>query len=605
MKTIKLIFKILFIISFVFLNSCKKDFLEQVPKGPIVDVTLANKTGVNGLLIGAYSMLDGLGGNVTTDVARAISNWDWGGISSDDAHKGSEYNDQIYAIPIENHSIDATNPYLVGKWSSCYTGAQSANDVIRLLAKVSDGSLTIDETAEIKAEAIFIRTVFLFEAAKVWGNVPYVDENVSFGNNNYNVSNNEPILPKLEADLTWAVEHLNPVQSAVGKANSWAAKALLGKIYMFDQKFTEAKTVLTDVISNGVNPVGIKYDLVNYADNFNPSKQNNAETVFQVQMSVHDGANGANGNTGDALNFPVGGPSTCCGFYQPSLDLGNAFQTDATTGLPLLDTWNENNITTDMGLSSSDPFTPYAGTLDSRIDWTIGRRGIPFLDWGIAPGASWVRAQSQAGPYIDIKSIYYKSAQATTSETWNGWDPNAATSNNYNLIRFADVLLLAAEAEVEVGSLDVAEQYVNRVRSRAANPTGWVHTYIDPNNSTGGFTNTPAANYFVGLYPAGDFLSKGKDYARKAARFERRIELAMEGHRFFDLQRWDKAIPGYMADVLNTYMTKETANWDYHIFTNPRATFTKGKNEIFPIPQSQIDISYENGTATLKQNTGY
>ena len=162
-------------------------------------------------------------------------------------------------------------------------------------------------------------------------------------------------------------------------------------------------------------------------------------------------------------------------------------------------------------------------------------------------------------------------------------------------------MLWAAEVEVEIGSLAQAEIYVNRVRTRAANPTYWIKTYINDNNPMGGFTNTPAANYVIGLY-TGQFAAQGKDFARKAVRFERKLELAMEGHRFFDLQRYDNGT-GYMATLLNAYVAHENNSFDYLILKG--ATFTKGKNELFPIPQDQIDLSMKEGKPTLVQNPGY
>jgi len=189
-------------------------------------------------------------------------------------------------------------------------------------------------------------------------------------------------------------------------------------------------------------------------------------------------------------------------------------------------------------------------------------------------------------------------------------EPNAreaggsnSTAVNDNLIRFADVLLWAAEVEVEVGSLDKAQMFVNQVRLRAANPDGWVYTYIDNNNPLKGFTNTPAANYKVGLY-TGQFTQEGQAFAREAVRFERKLELAMEGHRFFDLQRYDNGT-GYMADLLSSYIDHETTIPGYNFGYMIGAKFTKGKNEIYPIPQAQIDLSVVNGVPTLKQNPNY
>ena len=217
------------------------------------------------------------------------------------------------------------------------------------------------------------------------------------------------------------------------------------------------------------------------------------------------------------------------------------------------------------------------------------------------PGAIWIVSQSAMGPYIPIKSVYYQADRDATYQSYQGWA--TAVANNYDMIRFADVLLSAAEVEVEIGSLTQAETYVNMIRQRAANPDGWVHTYIDGNDPLKGFTSTPAANYKIGLY-TGEFELQGKDYARNAVRFERKLELAMEGHRFFDLQRYDNG-SGYMANVLNAYIQHETHIDGYNFEYMKGAAFTKGKNEIYPIPQAQIDLSTENGTETLIQNQGY
>jgi hypothetical protein len=171
-------------------------------------------------------------------------------------------------------------------------------------------------------------------------------------------------------------------------------------------------------------------------------------------------------------------------------------------------------------------------------------------------------------------------------------------------------LLWAAEVEVEVGSLQKAEDYVNQVRARAADPAGWVHTYTDPANPMNGYTNIPAANYKVGLYGAAGgnastgFAANGQSYARKAVYFERMIELGMEGHRFFDLQRWDgvyggPAGNGYMASTINAFIAHELASTTTNELVG--AQFTPGKNEVYPIPQSQITMA----NSKMKQNPGY
>ena len=590
----KLIYKYIiagFITSLVLIYACQEQFLEIEPLGLLGESTLANKAGVNGLLIGAYSLLDGHSGS--NSMAESMSNWQYGGVASDDAHKGSEYGDQTDLEFIENYSALPVNSYFTAKWATLYNGVQRSNDVLRVLEKVTSG-ISAAERTQITAEATFLRAVFHFETAKLWRNIPYIDETVSFAAGNYNVPNTEPVWPKIEADFLFAVNNLTPTKADAARANSWAAKAFLAKVYMFQHKFTEAKTLLDDIIANGVTAKGEKYDLLpNFADNFNPLTKNGPESVFAAQMSVKDNGDGRNGNAGELYSWN-GGPTLCCGFYVPSFSLVNSYKVDDATGLPLLDTWNDSDLKNDMGIASAEPFTPTTDPIDPRLDFTGGRRGIPYNDWGIMPGASWLVAQFAQGPFNNKKNLVWQKDLATTYE-------NRRSSVNYNMIRFADVLLWAAEVEVEIGSLAQAESYVNRVRTRAADPTYWIKTYIDNDKPMAGFTDTNAANYKIGLYN-GEFVAQGKDYARKAVRFERKLELAMEGHRFFDLQRYDNGT-GYMADVLNAYIAHENNSFDYLILKG--ATFTKGKNELYPIPQQQIDLSMVDGVSVLVQNPGY
>jgi hypothetical protein len=162
--------------------------------------------------------------------------------------------------------------------------------------------------------------------------------------------------------------------------------------------------------------------------------------------------------------------------------------------------------------------------------------------------------------------------------------------------RYADVLLMAAEVEAQLGNLEQAQEYVNMVRARAANPANTVYQYANPSDPLAGFSNTPAANYNVSTYPAGYFSGLGQAEALEAIYFERKLELALEGHRFFDLVRWGKA-----AEELNAYFDYEGA-----IIPDVRgAQFTPGKNEYYPIPQRQIDLQTVGGVSSLTQNPGY
>lgn len=567
--------------------SCSKSFLDKKPLGQLDANTLANKKGVEALLVGAYSVLDGFingGGIFLGGWQSSGTNWVYGSVVGGDAHKGSDAGDQPDIIPIESFSSTPTNGYYESKWAIAYEGVTRSNSVLKQLAAATDVSDA--DKKRITAEARFLRGHYHFEAKKMWNNVPYINETVT----DFNVANTTDIWPKITEDLKFAYDNLTATMPNKGRVNKWAAGAMYGKALLFQKKFAEARAVLRDVYTNGTTADGRKYALLTkFADNFNAETKNSTESVFAVQYSVNDGTSGGdNGGWGEVLNFPyTGGPGTCCGFFQPSQDLVNAYQVGAG-GLPDLDNYNKREVKNDQGIAAGASFTVDTQPLDARLDWTVGRRGIPYLDWGLHPGVTWIRDQTYAGPYAPIKNTYYKTQQGVLTDK-NFWT-SGVTANNYTLIRFADVILMLAETEVEVGTLEEARRLVNEVRARAANPAG--------------FVQGSAATYQVGLYttPWTD-----KTVATKAVRFERRLELGMEGHRFFDLVRWGIAEP-----TLNTYLKyvsgRPTNGWTPPV--NKRnflvnANFTAGKNEYFPIPQNQIDRSSKDGTPTLKQNPGF
>jgi len=614
----KVIPLIILSITAVALFTCKK--AEKIIKSNVdslISATPHTKTGVNNLLLQAYGFLDGVYVNQPYAAWQgATDNWFLGSVAGGDAYRGGNTTDQGTDWSIDNYQEDASNNWLLAKWQITMQSIRYTNAALAEIPQVKDGSLSSADITQITAEARFLRGFYELELAKLWHNVPYIDEKVAYNNGYNTVGNTGLIWNNIEDDFTAAMNALPNTQAQLGRPNKYAAEAFLAKTYMFDHKYQQAQPLLADLINNGVNSQGVKYALMqHYADNFNPSTKNGSEGVFVIQAYVHNDSNGQDGNAADVLNFPDGGPASCCLFFKPSFSFVNAFKTDATTGLPLLDTYNSSDITNDVSLAATDPFTPTTATLDSRLDWSVGRRGIPYLDWGIMPGGAWNgNPDGDAvtdGPYVNIKTVYYQAAQATTSENYGGWAMNQATSNSYNAIRFADVLLWAAEVEVELGNLQKAEDYVNMVRTRAADATGWVHTYQNPSNPTGGYTMTPAANYKVGLYGVAGgnastgFVASGQAYARKAVYFERMIELGMEGHRFFDLQRWDglyggPAGSGYMANTLNAYAQHEKNILGYGSELHS-AQFTQGKNEIYPIPNSAITAS----KGTLRQNPGY
>jgi starch-binding outer membrane protein, SusD/RagB family len=552
--------------------SCRDSFLDVTPLGVLSEATLSNAAGVNLILTGAYSLLDGVQTNVGSpfpDWQGSADNWVYGSVTSDDAYKGSTAGDQPEITAIETFTHTADLVHFRGKWRAVYDGIARCNDVIQLVAKASDMS-EADKTAAI-AQARFLRGHYHFEARKMWNKVPYIDDKTydPTNANSTKVVNTAEIWPNIEADLKFGYENL-PARwaGAPGRGTKWAAGATLAKAYLFQNKLADAKPILEAIIANG------GYRLVpQFHDNHRAATNNNPESIFEIQFSVNDGAAiSNNGNRGHTLNFPAGGGAltTCCGFFQPTHNLVNAFKTDAN-GLPLLDDWNKEDV-------PGDNSQAYAGNLDPRLDWTVGRDGVPYLDWPIHNSA-YIRDRAYSGPFSPKKQSPYR-AEAGVNTFTNNPRMNA---NNYRLIRLSHVMLWLAEIEVEIGDLNKARDLVNQIRRRAANPDGVVRM---PDGK-------PAANYNVKEYTA---PWTDKAVARKAVRFEQRLEFAMEGHRFFDLVRW-----GIVEQVLTDYFATEQSKRTYL----RGVRFVKGKHEYFPIPIQEILNSQVDGRPTLTQNPNY
>jgi starch-binding outer membrane protein, SusD/RagB family len=568
MKKISIIFSILLLSSTI---ACKDEFLNVQPLGVLSEANLTNKIGVDLVLTGAYSLLDGVQTNVGSafaDWQGAADNWVYGSVASDDAYKGSNAGDQpeISVIEAFNHTADLV--HFRGKWRAVYDGVARSNDVLLLVPKTSD--MTEAEKNLVIAQARFLRGHYHFEGRKVFKNLPYIDEKTynPADANSTKLPNTEEIWAKIEADLDFAYKNLpNRFPGQPGRATKWAAAATLAKAMLFQSKYAQAKPILEDIINNG------GYRLMDkYHDNYRAAMNNNAESIFEVQYSVNDGAAiSNNGNRGGTLNFPYGGGAltTCCGFFQPSQNLVNNFKTNEA-GLPVMN-FNSQDVPGDNSVN-------YTGNLDPRLDHTVGRDGVPYLDWGIH-NPLYIRDRAYAGPYSPKKGSPYRSEAG--SLTWTN-NPRQ-NANNYRIIKLSSVILWLAECEVEVGDLNKARGLVNQIRKRAANPDGFVKLA----------DGKPAGNYNVKEYtePWTD-----KEAARNAVRTETRLEFGMEGHRFFDLVRW-----GVADKVINDYLATEATKRSYL----NGAKFVPGKHEYFPIPNQEILNSALDGVATLKQNNGY
>lgn len=603
----------------VLIPACKDEFLEVAPTGSLSSVELSTLPGLEGSLIAAYSMLLGRSGFYSD-----ASNWFWGSVLGGDANKGTNAGDQSQVNEIQTYAAQTTNASVAEKYRATFEGVARSNATLRLVAVAeAAGIVSTSDLTRVAAEARFLRGHYYFDLKRNFNNVPYVDEN---WDEVTPVANNQDLWPFIEADFQYAFDNLPETQGDAGRANKWAAAAYLGKTFLYQGKWAQAKTMFDDVITKGVTAKGQPFSLnANYADAFRSTNDNSAESVFAGQAAAGTGSI-ENANPAMVLNFPNGttGPG-CCGFFQPSIELGNSFRTNAN-GLPLLDGSYLNPsqaIDVDMGIGASsawdpakeylkddfvsifDPAEPnkelvYQATADNtgsnpqsssnwvfvwteddrsfdpRIDHSIGRRGIPYLDWGVHPGYPWIRDQPYGGPYSPKKFIYYLAGNGSENDL-SSWTPGY-TAVNYNIIRFSDVLLMAAEAEIELNNLDAGRILINRVRDRAkASPV------LDANGD-------PAANYVIEPYAS--FSSQ--DQARTAVRFERKLELSGEGHRKYDLVRW-----GIAEATLNAYITYERP-----FLNDPLggAVFKSNNDEYLPIPQSEIDLQ---GTDILVQNPGY
>ena len=566
-----------------------KDYLTEnaEPQAVLNDATLATKAGAEGSLIAAYRALD-WNGAVGGNWGNTASNWVWGSVTSDDAYKGSEASDQPAINDIEAYQWSTANSetYLNDKWRGVYEGVVRANSTLRLLKEVTTskpGEVPAADARGIAGEALFLRAHYHFEAWRMWGNVPYYrEDDTDFRKA---ASTSAEVVTAILRDLDSAIVLLPtaPRNNQVGRVNRWTATAYKGRVQVYAGQFPAALTTLRQVRTSGPFALEASFDRVwtGFQD-----FSNGKETILAFQASANDGeVNGNNANYGERLNFPhSGSPFGCCGFHQPSQNLVNFFAVDAS-GLPLAlsdAAWNARNANLNAAASAALP-------VDPRLDWTVGRDGVPYKDWGLH-ASGWIRSNAYGGPYSPKKNVHEKASGAQSTV---GWGPTSQNSVNIHIFRYADMLLLLAEAEVEAGSLENARTIVNEIRTRAGvrvqGPGTDRATMAVP-------IDNPAitwARYRVGLYNT-PFASQAA--ARNAVRTERRLELAMEGQRFFDLRRWSN-----MAEVLNAFLAVERTRRPHLAAAGP----VTDRHRLYPIPAVQIELSRQGGTQTLKQNPGW
>jgi len=587
MKKVKYLVLMTMIASFAL--SCSDKFLDKAPMGSTSENIFYDAKGINALLTGTYAMVGGKGDtyeNWDITWGSSVTNWTFGAIAGGDAYKGSTETDQVPINEIEKWNIQTTNNYPADKWKWYLKGVTRANGVLKVL-KGTKG-LTAEQAKNFEAETRFLRGWFNFEAWLVFKNIPIIKEDTPDATL---VPNTVDAMPAIIEDLTFAMNNLPDLakQAEPGRPTKYAAMAVLARAHMQTLNYAAAKPLLDGIISSS------KFSLMpNFFDNFDVAHRNNAESIYEIQRSINNGStDGGSADIGTGLNAPQGSDiGTCCGFFQPSQDLVNAFKVDAS-GLPLLDTYNQVDLKNDMNVNSDANFVPFTDVVDPRLDFTVSRRGIPFMDWGVNRGNDWIRFQANGGPYLPAPKAFFKKSEQSSAYASTGWQGGVNT-NNFRYYRYSHVLLWRAEIYASEGKLTEAMDLVNQIRNRAKTGSrvmGLVTTYTLPStaypfNVTMDL-NKPAANYNVQPYTT--FASK--DYAMKAIQFEMRLEFAMEGSRFFDLRRW-----GIAKTVLNQY-AKDDLRTRQFLKT---ATCTDA-SLLAPIPQAQIDLQ----PGVLTKNPGY
>jgi len=553
----KSIFLLLTFGSLVF-TSCQEDLLEIDPKGVLAE-GVASAATIDKQVIAAYQALCGHFFGNDESFQGPSSNWIMD-VRSDDAYKGGGgIGDQTGIHQLETATMDPTNSSAFQKWRNPYFGIARCNIAIREITNLEDPLYP----KEIRiAEMRFLRAHFHFDLKRNFNQIVYLDETTDPTMETNTRFKEDELWDLIQGDMQFAFDNLPTEHPEVGRITKYAAAAYLAKIAI-ERKDWAAAIGHCNFVMGG--PFALLDDFQQLSE---LDFENSPEAVFAIQYSTANIF--LNHNWGDLLNITSGpginggGYANGDDFYLGSQNLVNAFKVN-NNGLPLFDSFNNGSSVTDGN---------YAGPLDPRIDFTFGRLGIPWKGTANYDEA-WVRSQDYYPGFSGKKQVI-----APDDPRVHNSFPWAASGLNFNVIRYAEILLWKAEAIIESdGNLSEAIDLINQIRQRAKD-SETVKT-LDGSED--------AANYNISLYDASGL---SKEFARQALRFERRLELAMEGHRFYDLNRW-----GITNEVMNNYYQTESARVEYL----QGAMFQSGKHEYLPIPQGEIDLAPD----LYSQNSGY
>lgn len=549
-----------------FLFAGCSDFLDMNPNGILDEESVSGVEQLDKLVISAYSML----GNDHYDIPFNL--WPYGNVRSDDAYKGGRDESDIQDFHFYETSSNITANFGEpdGLWYNCYIAISRANNALRSLNNVSEQDFP-NKKIRI-GECRFIRGHFYFLLKVLFKSIPYIDETVAiedYGTISNIALSNDELWQKIADDFKAAYDNLPESQGTdVGRANKYSAAAYLAKTYLYKAYRQDEKHNVTEINAEDLKQVltfsnevmssdyGLEDD---FAYNFLPgSYENGKESLFAIQHSTDDGTLYGRLNFSDALNVPMKF-SGSCDFQKPSQNLVNAYKT--VNGLPEFSDYNkaDYNANTDK--------------VDPRLYHTVALPGVPYkYDKKNIFDESWTRNKAVYGLYSSLKENVALNDPSSVLI-----DPFRANTKNKIVIRYADVVLMRAEALIELDREKEALPLINEIRERAKKSTGLIDY---------------AENVDIALYADNVNCNWTKPYAREALRWERRLELAMESQRFFDLVRW-----GIADSVINTFYKEEAPKRTYY----EDAHFEKNRAEYVPIPQQQINFSKQ----VYKQNYGY
>lgn len=540
------------------------DFLNDDPQGILSDEQVKGPDQVEGLVTAAYSSL----GNDHYD--KPFSLWPYGNVRSDDAYKGGNDENDISAFHFYEIAQNIKTDFgeADGLWFYSYKAISRTNTALSVLKTVSTNDVPLRDTR--MGEMYFLRGHFYFILKTVFGHIPFVDEDLPIDDYDKvdNKLSNDEQWAWIVSDFQKAYDLLPEKQDQVGRANKIAAAAYLAKANLYRAYRQDDRNNVTEINRADLEEVlkytekvlnsgyGLEYD---FAYNFLPGAyQNGKESLFAVQYSIDDGTMFGRLNWGDVLSVPMG--VGCCDFHKPSQNLVNAYKTDKT-GLPMFDSFDNTN------------YDSNSNTADPRLYHTVAMPGFPYkYNKELIYEEGWNRNPTVYGYYASLKENVDPSCDCFVNVA-----PFYGNSKNRIIIRYADAILMRAEALIELGRHNEALPLINQIRERAQRSTDMIDY---------------APKLSVSLYQPGVNCTWSNDFARQALRWERRLEFAMEGSRFFDLVRW-----GIADQVINAYFKTESSRRPFLKSGN----FTKSKNEYIPIPQQQIN--FVNGI--YKQNYGW